>query len=179
MTDTEYPELRGERLDLLRRLGFGKLEHDSHVPFISHLVGTRRLLVDWGERPALCDGGLFHSAYGTEYFEVAEPAERDEVIAVIGEDAEEVAWLWCTIERDTLDPVALTVVDRRDGSVIQLGADRAADIATLWAADTVEQIERMAPHERGFAGSLPGVITLASAPARAAVDAIAPLLPSP
>ena len=69
----------GARLELLRRLGFDRLEHDSHVPFLSHLLGTRRLLVEWGERPALCDAGLFHSAYGTEYFPHTTSAERDEV----------------------------------------------------------------------------------------------------
>lgn len=65
--DLEAPT--GERLALLRRLGFGELTHDSHVPFLSHLAGTRRLLAEWGERPELCDAGLFHSAYGTEYFQ--------------------------------------------------------------------------------------------------------------
>ena len=61
-----------DRLRLLRRLGFDTLEHDSHVPFLAHLVGTARVLRSWGSRPALCDAGLFHSAYGTEYF----PVER-------------------------------------------------------------------------------------------------------
>ena len=62
----DVPSPTGPRLDLLKQLGFGELTHDSHVPFLSHLLGTRRLLVEWGERPAVCDAGLFHSAYGTE-----------------------------------------------------------------------------------------------------------------
>ena len=157
----------GERLQLLRRLGFGDLEHDSHVPFLSHLLGTRRVLVGWGERPALCDAGLFHSAYGTEYFPVDSPATRDEVRAVIGDDAEEVAWLWCTVRRDTLElGEAASVVETRDGSVLELDAGRTSDLVTLWAADTVEQIDRMAPDERDFARSLGRVLHVASPAAR-------------
>lgn len=174
-TDVAPPT--GERLALLRRLGYGELEHDSHVPFISHLVGTRRLLVEWGERPALCDAGLFHSAYGTEYFQPDAPASRDEVAALIGDEAEEIAWAWCTIERDTLAATApFTVGNRETGSPMDLSPQLAADIATLWAADTVEQIERMAVDERGFALGLGRVLHLASPAAQQASVAILPLL---
>src|SRR5580765_2131236 len=95
--------LTGARLAVLRELGFRTFQHDSHVPFLAHLGGTRRLLMAWGERPALCDAGLFHSVYGTEYFEPERTADRDDVIAVIGADVERIAWLWCAIRRDTLD----------------------------------------------------------------------------
>lgn len=167
----------GDRMALLRRLGYGELTHDSHVPFLSHLLGTRRLLVAWGERPALCDAGLFHSAYGTEYFQPDEPATRDEVRRLIGDEAEAIAHAWCTIRRDTLAArPPHRVVDRASGDVVELDAQLASDIATLWAADTVEQVARMAPGERGFAHGLPAVLSLASAPAADAVRAVLPLI---
>ena len=176
-SDAGVPPPTGARLELLRRLGFGALEHDSHVPFLSHLIGTRRLLVEWGERPALCDAGLFHSAYGTEYFQPDAPASRDEVVALIGAEAEAIAHAWCTIERDTLAPAApFTVTDREAGQVVELDPQLASDVATLWAADTVEQIARMAVDERGFAHGLGRVLHLASPAAQAAAAAIAPLL---
>ena len=55
-----------------------------------HLLGTRRLLVEWEARPALCDAGLFHSVYSTEYYELkAIPLSmRDEVRQLIGDEAE-------------------------------------------------------------------------------------------
>lgn len=175
MTRQDVASPTGERLELLRRLGFGDLTHDSHVPFISHLLGTRRVLAEWGERPAMCDAGLFHSAYGTEYFPVETPATRDDVRAVIGADAEEVAWLWCTIRRDTIDVGGEgALVELRDGGTIELDAARTADIATLWAADTVEQIDRMAPDEREFARSLHRVLHLASPAAQAAATSALP-----
>jgi len=167
----------GERLALLRCLGYGELTHDSHVPFLSHLLGTRRLLVAWGARPALCDAGLFHSAYGTEFFEPDAPATRQEVRALIGAEAEAIAHAWCTIRRDTiaLEPPH-EVDDREAGGRRALGGELAADIATLWAADTVEQLARMAPEERGFAQGLPRVLHLASPAAQEAVRTVLPLL---
>jgi hypothetical protein len=166
----------GTRLELLRALGFAALEHDSHVPFLTHLCGTRRTLVAWGARPALCDAGLFHSVYGTEYFEPDRTPDRDGVIAVIGADAERIAWLWCAIRRDTLDVGRSTVQLRHNDVRERLTALEVADLATLWAADTVEQIERMAPDQRAFAGGLQFVVDAASAPAQRAVAAFADLI---
>ena len=111
----------GPRLELLRGLGFGELQHDSHVPFLSHLLGTRRVLASWGERPALCDAGLFHSAYGTEYFEPTCTENGDDVIAVIGAEAERIAWLWCAIRRDTIGCHAEhRTVRLRNGDAVEL-----------------------------------------------------------
>jgi hypothetical protein len=163
----------GARLELLRALGFGTQEHDSHVSFLSHLRGTRRLLVAWDERPALCDAGLFHSVYGTEYFEPDRTPDRDVVIAAIGAEAERLAWLWCAIRRDTLDVASRSVLLRRGAATESLTSLEVRDLATLWAADTVEQIARMAPSERAFASGLPSVLHAASQPARTAVGALA------
>ena len=159
----------GTRLALLRALGFGTLQHDSHVPFLAHLGGTRRLLMAWGERPALCDAGLFHSVYGTEFFVPERVAERDDVVAVIGVEAERVAWLWCAIKRETIDVRRATVRLRHGDVAEQLTPTEVRDLATLWAADTVEQIERMATHERAFASGLRSVLHAASKPAQRAV----------
>jgi hypothetical protein len=165
----------GERLDFLRALGFGEIEHDSHVPFLSHLIGTRRLLDIWGSRPALCDAGLFHSVYGTEYFEPTRTPQRDAVTAIIGAEAERIAWLWCAVRRDTLVPARATVELRGTSKTEALTPTEVGDIATLWAADTVEQIGRLAPDERGFARGLRSVLPAASAPAQRAVIGLAEL----
>jgi hypothetical protein len=162
-----------ERLAFLRGLGFEGVQHDSHVPFLSHLIGTARTLRSWGARPALCDAGLFHSVYGTEYFPLEADLPREDVIAVIGPEAERVAWLWCTVRRDTFDAEARTVVDRHSGEVIVLSEQDLADVAELWAADTVEQIDRMTPEERAFAAGLPLALDAASPAARDAVAALA------
>ena len=161
------------RLDLLRGAGFGDVEHDSHVPFMSHLVGVHRILRRWGCRDDVCDAGLFHSVYGTEYFEPDEgTVERRHVRDVIGERAERLAWLWCTIARQTIDPSARSALDRATGSSIAMTSDEIADIATLWAADTVEQIERMSAAEHGFAHGLAAIEHLAVPEARGALGSL-------
>lgn len=170
--DPEIERLDDQRRALLKRLGFDRLQHDSHVPFISHLVGTRRTLARWGERQALCDAGLLHSAYGTEYFEFDSPATRDEVRDVVGAEAERIAWLWCTIERDHIDVSVPSAPNRHTGDTIELSEQELADLATLWAADTVEQIDRMADDEQDFAAGLRNVLRYASEPARHATEAL-------
>ena len=129
-----------------------------------------------GRAPALCDAGLFHSVYGTEYFEPERTASRNEVLAVIGAEAERIAWLWCAIRRDTLDVERHTVRLRHGDLTERLTPGEVGDLATLWAADTVEQIARMAPDERTFASGLRTVIRAASDPARHAVEDLVDLI---
>jgi hypothetical protein len=50
------------------------------------------------------------------------------------------------------------------------------DLATLWAADTVEQVARMESDERMFSHGLLTVLGAASEPAQRAVAAISDLL---
>src|SRR3954462_15069341 len=108
---------------LERRVSFLRAASEMGHPggvLLDHLLGTRRLLASWGERPALCDAGLFHSVYGTEYFTPEHAAERDAVIAVIGAEAERVAWLWCANKRSTLDTEHRTARLRDDDAVEHL-----------------------------------------------------------
>jgi hypothetical protein len=92
-----------KRLLLLRKTNTEGMPH-SDGALLDHLLGTRQLLVDWEARPALCDAGLFHLVYSTEYFELqAIPLTmRDEVQQLIGEEAESLAWLFGMIRRETL-----------------------------------------------------------------------------
>ena len=61
-----------------------------------HLVGTYKLLVEWGRAETTCLAGLFHSIYGSfNYRRVTVPVEQRRLVAeVIGEDAEELAYLF-------------------------------------------------------------------------------------
>lgn len=171
MTDLELKI----KLAKLRELGFADVQHDSHVPFLAHLAGTWKVLREWSCDSALCDAGLFHSVYGTEYFDPADLAEasRADVARLIGDYAERIAWLWCNIVRDAIDIDHFTAPSRLSGETIQMSEREVADIATLWAADTVEQIQRMTPDERGFARTLPRLLPLAAPAAR---EAVMPLL---
>jgi hypothetical protein len=91
------------RLRFLRKANTEGMPHTDRG-LLGHLLGTRQLLVEWEARPALCDAGLFHSVYGTEYYELkAIPLTmRNEVQQLIGDEAELLAWLFCMIRRETL-----------------------------------------------------------------------------
>jgi len=158
-----------EQLEFLRAKGFGAIEHESHVPFLVHLGAVRQLLIDWGAREALCDAGLFHSIYGTEYFDAGiGGVDRDEVRAMIGDEAEQIAWLWCTVQRASIDPTRCSAVDRHTRATIDLGSRAVADLAELWTADMVEQSGRMSAAELRPGGRLAELVGVASGSAQAA-----------
>lgn len=161
-----------EMVRFLNAKGFGAVQHDSRVPFMAHLGAVRGLLLDWGARESLVDAGLFHSVYGTEYFDAGiDGVTRDEVRAVIGGEAEALAWLWCTVRRDTIDAGTNSAVDRRSGEAVELQPRQVRDLAELWIADMVEQVERLPKGERNPWRRLEELAPLASAPARAAFAA--------
>jgi hypothetical protein len=99
----DEPLVQDDRLRFLRKANTEGMPHSDRA-LLDHLLGTRQLLVEWEARPALCDAGLFHSVYGTEYYELkAIPLTmRNEVQQLIGEEAETLAWLFCMIRRETL-----------------------------------------------------------------------------
>lgn len=162
------------KLAYLRGLGVAEVRHDSHVPFLAHLMGTRKLLEGWGAREALLDAALFHSVYGTEFFdaELGERVSRDEVRGLIGDEAERLAWLWCNMRRDTLEPEARSVALRDGAGVVALSDAEAADLVELWSADTVEQAPRRPAEDWPRRGAVRRLEGFASGAARAALAAM-------
>jgi len=75
---------------------YTKSQPHSGRTLYNHLVGTHKLLVEWGREEATCLAGLFHSIYGSyNYRRVTVPVEQRHVVAdVIGEDAEMLAYLF-------------------------------------------------------------------------------------
>jgi (p)ppGpp synthase/HD superfamily hydrolase len=61
---------------------------------IDHLTGTADLLAKWNCEMDVVLAGLCHSVYGTDSFHTVtiDPSRRDEVRALIGERAEQLAW---------------------------------------------------------------------------------------
>lgn len=85
----------------LYEIGTTSVRHGSRT-LDEHLAGTHLMLQARGEREAVCLGGLFHSIYGTNIFKTATmnadaPGDRLLVTAVIGEEAEHLAYLFCSL----------------------------------------------------------------------------------
>jgi hypothetical protein len=75
----------------------------------SHLSGVHDLLQRAGRQKYVCDAGLFHSVYGTQSFKqvTVDIAKRSEVQALIGQQAEQLAFAFCELPRPKLLEIAL------------------------------------------------------------------------
>ncbi len=141
-------------LRFLSDRGADEPEHNSAASLLEHIVGTYDVVRAWNaERPAM-SAALFHSVYGTQNFRTAVvgPAERDAVRAVIGERAERLAFLFCSIdfrslydaaERSAVERFATaTLTDWRGGPAHEVSLDEVAVLVNLALANAVEQLPR-------------------------------------
>lgn len=80
-----------------------------------HLLGTHDLLRAWGNSEHVCLAGLFHSIYGTQEYAMKSVSveHRDTVRQLIGNEAEDLAFMFCTVDRNGL-------FQRTDGSTVRL-----------------------------------------------------------
>jgi len=81
------------------------LDHTGSEAFDEHLKGVQAVLRYWQAPEHLTNAGLFHSIYGTEGFQgFALPlTERSTIQALIGEQAEKLCFVFCMVDRSTLD----------------------------------------------------------------------------
>lgn len=109
---------REEARAFLISLGTDGVRHTSHLDadgsmsegsFLEHLTGVERDLGEWSCGEEVCLAGLFHSIYGTESFQAfslpldLSGANRRRVQDLIGSRAEKLAFINCTMERNSLD----------------------------------------------------------------------------
>ncbi len=138
---------RARHIRFLRSVGTDRVEH-SEERLLDHLISTHDLLASWGARPALCEGALFHSIYGTQFLdaEVLGSGDRNKVRARIGDEAEELAWLWHSVRRDSiaanLEREDGLRIETQDDAVIAINRQQFHDLVNLWVADAVEQLPR-------------------------------------
>jgi len=85
---------------LLGPASAGKTRHSGSTLY-AHLSGTHKLLEDWGNSEDVCTAGLFHSIYGTWRFKHQSwpLTDRATIKKLIGEDAEHLAYIFCTTDR--------------------------------------------------------------------------------
>ncbi len=135
--------------DFLLSVGIGQVGH-SNKTYMAHLVGVYRDLEAWGCPEDVCRAGMFHSIYGTELFQGFKlPTERRaEVRELIGERAERLAYLNCSMDRATFDRAALQTTgpyrirDRLTDEVVELSPGDFDDLARVHLCDWLEQVAR-------------------------------------
>ena len=138
-----------ELVEFLKEEGTDEVQHDSKIEFMAHLVGVHQVLVAWGCSDTVCLGGLFHSIYGAEGFDdgALDLGRRPEIRALIGTDAERLAFVNSSMTYDSFDESLAAgpphhVVNRFAGTRIDLTDEEFADLSRIQLADWLEQVER-------------------------------------
>ena len=115
--------------DFLVSLGTAEVTHartaeasnvGAPVPgaFLGHLSATSALLASWGCNESTANAGLFHSIYGTAAFDLfslpMNAEQRQVVTKMIGEEAERVVFINCSMERGSQDTLHAAVLRNPD-----------------------------------------------------------------
>jgi hypothetical protein len=75
----------------------GTTEHVKDKLFYTHLFNVYTYLKERGLPEEVCDAGLYHSIYGTEFYKFHhDRITRDVVRGLIGDYAEELVYVFCT-----------------------------------------------------------------------------------
>mmetsp|Transcript_2342 Transcript_2342/g.6741 ORF Transcript_2342/g.6741 Transcript_2342/m.6741 type:complete len:308 (-) Transcript_2342:1603-2526(-) len=133
------------------------LDHTGSAAFDEHLKGVQAVLRFWGAPDYLTNAGLFHSIFGTEGFQgFSLPlSERKAIQNLIGEKAEWLCFVFCMIDRSTLDQTVFAYDGRiQDDKIfymkarpelgrfdIHMDKDEWLDFVELTLADWLEQVE--------------------------------------
>lgn len=132
--------------DWLKSKGAGLIAHSGRTLLI-HLTGTMRLLQHAGYPREVCAAGLFHSVYGTSSFGKAIISSecRDDVRNEIGEAAENLVWIFSSIDKRLL--TSATFEQFRPEALLRLQAGQETcnaertlqDITAIEIANLLEQ----------------------------------------
>ena len=147
LPDPKYREM----VQFLTDLGTESIGHSGDKKYLAHLVSVFNDVRSWGGSQYLARSGMFHSIYGTQLFQgFTLPVERrDELKALIGEDAEWIAFLNCFVHREPFDQAIIdgstdyVVHNRETGESYQLTEQNWKDLIFLHLCDWLEQIERL------------------------------------
>lgn len=134
------------------------LEHTGAAAFDEHLKGVQALLRGWKAPPHLTKAGLFHSIYGTEGFQGFSLSleERKNIQEIIGEQAEYLCWIFCMVDRYSVDQTVFAWQNETINTTTQfvfqarpelgrfdivLDKETWLDFIELTLADWMEQVE--------------------------------------
>lgn len=132
-------------LQLLIDAGADKIPHSGRT-LLDHLIATCRLLADWRNPAHVCTAGLFHSIYGTRTFRVRaiDHSERRRVRRVIGQRAEQLAYLFGACDRDCfflmLDEQPVLLHDKVQDQAISVSRDTLHALIEVEVANILEQV---------------------------------------
>lgn len=138
----------------LSKFGLEGFSHTDHG-LVAHLKGTHDLLKSWDCEEAVCLAGLCHSLYGTEAYRQTpvDLSERDEIKELIGTRAEELAYFFGAMKRQSLydnldfEGGVRKIADRLEEKEVSIDEKTFCDLMTLMMANWLEQRPR-APKDK-------------------------------
>ncbi len=135
--------------DYIQALGAADIEH-SGKSYLAHAIGVSRDLEAWGCDEELARAAVFHSVYGTEYFQkFTLPLDRrGELSELIGERSERFAYWNCAMNRPTFDEDVFKTAgpyrlrDRFTNEDVPLSETDFDDVCRIHLCDWLEQVGR-------------------------------------
>jgi hypothetical protein len=128
----------------LQALGAGEFEH-LNGSLAAHLRGTESLLREWGAREVVCIAGLYHAVYGTDGFNPSLVGidMRQRIASLLGQEAEELAYLYGACNRRVYYPRIGTVsqlvfADRFTNTEYDISNEQLRDLCELILANELE-----------------------------------------
>ncbi len=135
--------------DFFIQVGADSIEH-TEKGYLAHAIGVHNDMRAWGGDDDLCRAAMYHSIYGTEYFQkFTLPLERrGEVRDLIGERAEHLAYYNCAMDRPSFDAAVErgtpphTFIDRLTKQEVDLAPEDFDDLCRIHLCDWLEQVPR-------------------------------------
>ena len=82
-----------EYIEKFKQLSTDKMHGDQD--YFSHCINIYNILISAGANTTVCKAGLYHSIYGNDYFDGISNITRDNVRDIIGNQSEELAFMFC------------------------------------------------------------------------------------
>ncbi len=135
--------------DFFVQVGADSIEH-TDKSYLAHAIGVYNDIKQWGADEDLCRAAMYHSIYGTEFFQrfTLPLARRGEVRELIGERAERLAYYNCAMDRPSFDQAVASggppyiFTDRLTREPVELSQQDFDDLCRIHLCDWVEQVPR-------------------------------------
>ena len=125
--------------DALIEMGADKRKHNRVQSLYDHLVNVSLLLKKEGNEEYVCVAGLFHSVYGTQYWEHVLHADREKIRELIGDKAERLVWLFENLDREKWwEFYGHDKKPNRKGELIDVSLQEEADLVSIISCNTME-----------------------------------------
>lgn len=136
-------------VEFFQTIGAPDVPHTG-VTYMGHCFNVYRDMKEWGYSEELAQAGLFHSIYGTGLFQKFKLGldRREEIQQLIGQRAERLAYLNCSIDYEQFDAEVLRgappyrMQSRLTGETIELTEQEMADLLAIQLVDRLEQVPR-------------------------------------